>query len=185
MGDPNLSDARDELTEIAFAARDGDRIALGVFIRRTQHDVATFARHLVGPNDVDDVVQDTYVRAWRALPAFRGDASARTWLYTIARRACADHVRGAQRRRRLGARLRGASATPPDPTEAVALDALVMALDPKRREAFVATQIAGLEYAEAAVVCGVPIGTIRSRVARAREDLIRAIEAGEARPETA
>lgn len=60
---------------------------------------------------------------------------------------------------------------------AVLLRRLVDALDPDRRDAFVLTQLLGLTYAEAADVCGCPVGTIRSRVARAREDLVAATAA--------
>jgi RNA polymerase sigma-70 factor (ECF subfamily) len=60
----------------------------------------------------------------------------------------------------------------------VLLGQLVAALHPDRHEAFVLTQVLDLSYAEAAQVCGCPIGTIRSRVARAREDLVRALDAG-------
>ena len=59
-----------------------------------------------------------------------------------------------------------------DPAEAVTSRALLDALDPDRREAFVLTQLVGLSYAEAADVCGCPVGTIRSRVARARAELV-------------
>ena len=55
------------------------------------------------------------------------------------------------------------------------LDELIGQLDPDRREAFVLTQVAGLSYAEAALACDVPIGTIRSRVARARADLLNGL----------
>ncbi|MGH3584780.1 MAG: sigma factor-like helix-turn-helix DNA-binding protein, partial [Pseudonocardia sp.] len=61
--------------------------------------------------------------------------------------------------------------------EAVLLGQLVDALDPERREAFVLTQMLDLSYAAAAQVCGCPVGTIRSRVARAREDLVAAMDA--------
>ena len=57
------------------------------------------------------------------------------------------------------------------------LQALVATLDPDKRAAFVLTQVNGLSYEEAAQACGVPIGTIRSRVARAREDLLVAMRA--------
>ncbi len=61
--------------------------------------------------------------------------------------------------------------------EVVLLRSLVDGLDPVRREAFVLTQMLGLGYAEAADVCDCPVGTIRSRIARAREDLVRALDA--------
>ena len=92
--------AVDDLTALLNDARSGDRVALTAFVRATQSEVWRLARHLVGPDDADEVTQDTYVRAWKALPSFRGDSSARTWLLAIARRACADAVRRHTRRRR-------------------------------------------------------------------------------------
>ena len=59
-----------------------------------------------------------------------------------------------------------------DPADAVTLDALLATLTRERREAFVLTQLVGLSYAEVADVCGCPVGTVRSRVARARADLV-------------
>ncbi len=174
----------DELTRLFLAARDGDRTALLHAIRTSQADVWRLASHLVGPDDADDVTQDTFVRAWKALPAFRGDSSARTWLLSIARRACADQVRGNVRRRRLAGRL-GHRATLPgqasavDPSDAHAVSALVDELPDDQRAAFVLTQMIGCSYEEAAEACGVPIGTIRSRVARAREHLVDAVRRAE------
>jgi len=69
----------------------------------------------------------------------------------------------------------------PDPAGASALGQLVEGLDLDRRAAFVLTQLLGLTYAEAAAACGVPVGTIRSRVARAREDLLAALAGTPAR----
>src|SRR5439155_507137 len=70
-------------------------------VRATQTAVWRLCRHLVGPAAADDVSQDAYLRAVSALPAFRADSSALTWLLAIARHAAADHVRREQRRRRL------------------------------------------------------------------------------------
>jgi RNA polymerase sigma-70 factor (ECF subfamily) len=174
----------EDLTQLLLAARDGDRLALGAAIRASQGEVWRFVRSLTGPEDADDVTQDVFLRAWRALPAFRGDASGRTWLLAIARRACADHVRRQVRARRLRQRLELAAATT-DGSErrtaddGAALDDLVAGLRPERREAFVLTQVLGCSYQEAADVCGVPIGTIRSRVARARDDLLGAVRAAD------
>jgi RNA polymerase sigma-70 factor (ECF subfamily) len=168
----------DELTRLFLAARDGDRTALLHAIRASQADVWRMAAHLVGPDDADDVTQDTFVRAWKALPAFRGDSSARTWLLTIARRACADSLRRTVRRRRLTRRVEeqadraSTGGATGDHARAHAVHALVDALPRGQRVAFVLTQVVGCSYAEAASVCGVPVGTIRSRVARAREQLV-------------
>ena len=168
----------DDLTRLFLAARDGDRTALLHAVRESQADVWRLAAHLVGRDDADDVTQDTFVRAWRALPAFRGDSSARTWLLAIARRACADAVRGRVRRRRLRRtrRERGDDRREhPDrrsDRRATTCTRSSAALDSDQRDAFVLTQVVGCSYAEAASICGVPVGTIRSRVARARERLL-------------
>jgi RNA polymerase sigma-70 factor (ECF subfamily) len=176
----------DELTRLFLAARDGDRTALLHAIRAAQPDVWRLAYHLAGPDDADDVTQDTFVRAWKALPAFRGDSSARTWLLAIARRACADHVRRTTRRRRLHARIEheANAVTRPaggatDPGDGYVLGALVDELPTDQREAFVLTQVVGCSYLEAAAACGVPIGTIRSRVSRAREHLVDVVRRSE------
>jgi RNA polymerase sigma-70 factor, ECF subfamily len=173
----------EDLTRLLLAARDGDRLALAGAVRASQAEVWRLALHLVGPADADDATQDTYVRAWRALPRFRGDSSGRTWLLAIARRACADAVRRKVRERRLAGRLRaeatGLSPLDPDPAVAHGLRELIDVLDADRREAFVLTQVVGCSYAEAAGVCSVPVGTIRSRVARARADLIEAARAAD------
>ncbi len=174
----------DELTRLAFAAREGDALALASFIRRTQSEIWRFVAGLVGTADADDVTQDVYVRAWRSLGRFRGDSTARTWLFVIARRACADALRGRTRRRRLTGRATAQAAVTSDATSdragGHALDELITRLDDDRREAFVLTQVVGCSYEEAAEICGTPVGTIRSRVARARGDLIEAVRAAEA-----
>jgi RNA polymerase sigma-70 factor, ECF subfamily len=166
----------DELTRLARAAGRGDNAALGLLIQRTQADVWRLCAHLVDPAAADDLAQDTYLRAIGALKGFRGDAPVRTWLLTIARRVCAAEISTRLRDRQLAARLAampsaGPGQVPEAGTQAVAA-LLVAGLEPDRRAAFVLTQMIGCSYAEAAAVCGCPVGTIRSRVARAREDLI-------------
>lgn len=158
----------DDPTRLLLAAATGDRLALSRFVRETQAEVWRFCAALVDPAAADDLTQEVYLRALRALPRFRGRSSARTWLLAIARRVAADEIRRRQRRRRLPD---PDVVVGPDPAGQVALDGLVQALDPDRRAAFVLTQILGLSYADAAEACEVPVGTIRSRVARAREEL--------------
>jgi len=163
----------DDLTRLALEAADGDRLALTSLVRRTQPDVWRLCAYLVDRQQADDLTQETFLRAIKALPSFRGESSARTWLLAIARYTCMDSLRGTHRRRRLRDRL---AAEPidhsPDPTPASDLQDLIAGLDDDRRTAFVLTQVLGLGYAEAAEVVGCPIGTIRSRVARARGDLL-------------
>jgi RNA polymerase sigma-70 factor, ECF subfamily len=166
----------DELTSLARAAARGDRAALGRLVRRTQGDVWRLCAHLVDPGSADDLTQETYLRAIPALGKFRGEAPVRTWLLAIARRACAAEISERARGRELAARLAimpgGTLGQPPaEPGSRAAADELLAALEPDRRVAFVLTQLLGCSYAEAAAVCGCPVGTIRSRVARAREDL--------------
>jgi RNA polymerase sigma-70 factor, ECF subfamily len=173
----------DRLTGLLVQARDGDRLALGAAIRMSQAEVWRVAAHLVGPNEADDVTQDVFVRAWRALPSFRAESSGRTWLLAIARRACADAVRTRSRWRRLTARLHAESVAEHEGNrvdELHGLGDLIMRLAPSQREAFVLTQITGCSYAEAADLCSVEIGTIRSRVARARVELIGLLQAARA-----
>jgi RNA polymerase sigma-70 factor, ECF subfamily len=166
----------DELARLARSAGRGDAAALAALIQRTQPDVWRLCAHLVGPGAADDLTQETYLRAIGALKGFRGDAPARTWLLTIARRVCAAQVSARFRDRQLSARLAAVpSAGPGQAPEAgsqVTADLLIAGLEPDRRVAFVLTQVIGCSYAEAAAVSGCPVGTIRSRVARAREDLI-------------
>ncbi len=169
----------DPLAALVAASVEGDGGATAELVRRTQPAVWRLCRVLGGPAVADDLAQETYLRALRSLPSYRGDAPVLPWLLSIARRVCADHVRTATRRRRLGERLRqiARTAEAPGPT---GIEELLAGLDPDRREAFALTQLLGLSYDEAARAIGCPIGTVRSRVARARADLIHTLRASEA-----
>jgi RNA polymerase sigma-70 factor (ECF subfamily) len=163
----------DELTRLFLEGRAGDRPAFAAWIRRSQADVWRLCAHLVDVDEADDLTQEVFLRAHTAMDAFRGDSSVRTWLLAITRRVCVDAIRRRQRLRRLRRRL-----TPPEPVglpSTVEPEDLVRRLEPERREAFFLTQMLGLSYHETADVCGVPVGTIRSRVARARADLMVAL----------
>jgi RNA polymerase sigma-70 factor (ECF subfamily) len=165
-----MDETLDELTSAALRARRGDDAAAAAFVRGTQADVWRLCAHLGSRAAAEDLAQETYARAFASLHRFAGRSTARTWLLSIARRVCADWVRATVRQR---ATLVDPSPRPSsDPSETVALRALLDSLDPDRREAFVLTQVVGLSYAEAADVCACPVGTIRSRVARARGDLV-------------
>lgn len=168
----------DPLRPLLDAAVEGDDVALAELVRRTQDDVWRLCRAL-GSGDEEDLVQETYLRALRSLPTFRGDAPVRSWLMSIARRVCADQVRRRQRQRRIVRRaVEHVDASPSPGSDGT--DALLAELDPERREAFVLTQVVGLSYDEAAVVVGCPVGTIRSRVARARADLLEMVRRADA-----
>ena len=121
-------------------------------------------------------MQETYLRALRSVDSYRGDAPVRAWLLSIARNVCADHVRRRARQRRLVDRI--ARTTTMDVVAAHEInssDRLLTQLLPEQREAFELTQLVGLSYEDAAEVIGCPIGTVRSRVARARASLVEAV----------
>lgn len=179
-----MAEELDAITAAALRARRGDGAAASEFVRATQADVWRFCVNLGSPATAEDLTQETYARAFASLHRFAGRSSARTWLLSIARRVCADAVRSAVRARALQIATRDVEsrrAPAGDPAEGVALRALLAVLDEDRRTAFVLTQIVGLSYAETADVCNCPVGTIRSRVARARADLVEAFGDGTAR----
>jgi len=173
--DPAPADALDDL---ARRAGRGDRIALEQFVRRTQPDVWRLCRYLVDAQSADDLTGDVYEHALRALPSYEGRAPARAWLLTIARRRCADEIRRRGRARRAYGRMGAGPTAAPSRDGEVAMHDALARLDEDRRTPFVLTQLLGLSYQEAADVIGCPIGTVRSRVARARADLIDAVGPG-------
>lgn len=160
----------DTWTRLALAARDErTEEAASAFVRATQADVWRLCAHLGDLDRADDLAQETYVRALRSLKGYRGEAPAKAWLFTIVRRVVADDIARRQRQRREPVTT---AETSPDHQDWMAVEQLLGTLDDDRRTAFVLTQLLGYSYADAAAICDVPIGTIRSRVARAREGLI-------------
>jgi RNA polymerase sigma-70 factor, ECF subfamily len=168
----------DPLRPLLEAASEGDDVAAAELVRRTQADVWRICTMLGSPGEEEDLAQETYLRALRSLPSYRGEAPVRAWLLRIARNVCADHVRRKVRQRRLIERVTAlpvAEALMPQAPS----DELLDGLSPERREAFVLTQLLGYSYEDAAAVLDCPIGTIRSRVARARADLVSAVQRAE------
>ncbi|MCX4766461.1 sigma-70 family RNA polymerase sigma factor [Streptomyces sp. NBC_01275] len=180
--------ADETTTALALAARSGDADAVEQFVRALHRDVLRYVAHLCAdPQAVDDLAQDTFLRALGSLHRFEGRCSARVWLLSIARRAVIDSYRYAAGRPRLSdvadwqlavelAQPRGL----PGFDDGVALLDLLAALPRDRREAFVLTQLLGLPYAEAAELTACPVGTVRSRVARARATLTDLVTAATA-----
>lgn len=166
----------DPVTALALAAGRGDRAALDQFIRATERDVWRTVAFLGDPGSADDLTQETYLRVIGALPRFAGRSSARTWLLSIARRVVVDQIRRNQARPRTTSQVDFECLQSTQGTarfeDSVEVRMLLDGLSPERRDALVLTQVLGLSYHEAAEVCGCPLGTIRSRVARARDDLI-------------
>ncbi|RPK67792.1 ECF RNA polymerase sigma factor SigC [Streptomyces sp. ADI96-02] len=168
-----------QITDWALAAGGGDRDAADRFVRATYEDVRRFVAYLSADvPGADDLAQETYLRALGGLARFAGRSCARTWLLSIARRVVIDRHRTAAARPRAadtsdwqGAVERVQPRHLPGFDESVAVFDALRRLDGTRRQAFVLTQVLGLSYEEAADAAGCPVGTVRSRVARARREL--------------
>ncbi|MFN8108570.1 MAG: RNA polymerase sigma factor [Thermoleophilia bacterium] len=145
-------------------------IDLGGLPPGTHAELRRLCRRLGSPSHADDLVQETYLRALESAGTYRGTGAARGWLLAIARNVCADHVRARQRDRRIQNTLETLHDREPPRamTGTVVLTDLLGSLDPERRDAFFLTQLAGLEYQDVARWHECPVGTVRSRVARAR-----------------
>lgn len=170
--------------DLLTAARRGDVAALEALLVRYQPHVYRFGLRMCGNvDDAGDVVQESLLSMARSLPAFRGDASVSTWLYTIARRACMR-----KRRRSKFAPAREESIDAPgvdagqlladpaaNPEQAAsdrelqaALAHAIDALDPLRREVLVLRDVEGLSAPEVATVLGISVDAVKSRLHRAR-----------------
>ncbi|CAL9617227.1 ECF RNA polymerase sigma factor SigC [Nocardiopsis dassonvillei] len=166
-----------ELTVLAMRAKAGARGALDSLFARTRDDVARFIARRVDPSWVDDLTQETFSRALRGLDHYAGRAPVRSWLFSVARHTVADRYRAHGRIPRHDTvdawSETGVVAEPGRFDEYLALLDLLDGLPEERRTAFVLTQLHGMPYAEAAEAIGAPVGTVRSRVARGRRDLLR------------
>jgi RNA polymerase sigma-70 factor (ECF subfamily) len=176
----------DPLTRVAKDAARGDSEATTELVRATRQDVLRFVTYLAGPSHAEDLVQETYIRALRTLGSYRGDATVRSWLLAVARHVTLDWLRSDMRRKETTVDVLPVQVGVGDFTGNVELQLLVASLDAARRDAFVLTQILGVDYQQAAVILGCPIGTVRSRVFRARDDLAAMLaDAGRERRRTA
>ncbi len=170
----------DPLRALARRGGAGDVRAIGALVETAYEPVWRLCSTLVDEKSADDLAQEVFFRVVRALPTFRGESSGLTWVLAIARHVCLDELRARSRRRRRDAVLGpGDDTAAADASGDVAIADLISRLDEDRRAAFVLTQLLGLSYDEAAKVCACPPGTIRSRVARARADLISLIRRSE------
>lgn len=158
------------IEDLAARSAAGDRQSLEHLIRATQADVWRFIAHLTDPWIAEDLTQETYLRALRTIHRFEGRSSFRTWLFTIARRVVTDEIRRSYRRPRTV--FQDVEVASGGFESVVELGMVLNQIDADRRVALVLTQVVGMSYTEAAQVCGVPVGTIRSRVARGRQDLV-------------
>lgn len=169
----------DVSTSVVLAAMRGDHRAFGKLVKLYDGRLRALVYHLLGSREaMDDVLQETYLSAYRGLPQFRGEADVGAWLYRIAYNACLQRLR---RRERLQPtdeeRLEELSTPAPDCADDVALrDELhqaLAALSPEQCAAVLLVHRDGFSYAAAAEILGVPVGTVASRAAAARAALAR------------
>lgn len=170
----------------------GDKRAFDLLVGKYQHKImSVISRYIRNHDEVQDVAQDTFVRAWRALPRFRGDSAFFTWLYRIAINTAKNH---------LVARSRRPPGTDIDIEDAQLLESAdglrdadtplghlltaeiedtvhkALALLPEEmRRAIMLREFDGLSYEAIAEVMECPVGTVRSRIFRAREAIDEAL----------
>jgi RNA polymerase sigma-70 factor (ECF subfamily) len=175
--DPERSD------DPAFIARlrQGDARAFEELVRAHQHRVYGVALRMLGSAaEAEEAAQEAFLRAHGALPQFRGDARLATWLYAIVSRLCLTRLASSERRAvRQGEegllRLRHPGPGPESAAEQGELDAAlhraIAELPDDRRMVVVLRDLQGLSYEEVAQALGLELGTVRSRLHRARMDL--------------
>lgn len=186
-----MSDAepvRDVDAELVARALAGQQVAFELLVVKYQRRVAATIRRFVRDDRVtEELTQETFLRAWRALADFLPDGNFQAWLFTIARNTASSYLRSAQNRQDdrpkeaepgEGAVV-GAGASPEEELMARQLfdliDAEIAALPPAQRSALLLREIDGLDYAGIAAALGQPVNTVKSHIFRAREAIARRI----------
>ena len=172
--------------QLVTRAQKGDPRAFELLVRKYQHKIIQLVSRLVGDGDAPDVAQETFIKAWRALKGFQGNSQFYTWLYRIGINTAKNHLVSRGRRPAgqdnieiADAELYGHTAhlSDMDTPEAIALSeeikqhvaAVIARLPPDLKQAITLRELEGLSYEEIAEVMACPIGTVRSRIFRARE----------------
>jgi len=172
--------------ELVIRVQQGDKAAFDLLVLKYQHKIISLVSRYVGDDgEAMDVTQEAFIKAWRALPKFRGDSAFYTWIYRIAINTAKNHLVSRKRRpvdqyldvhdaedQTLQARMKDTD-TPErlavtDEIRQVVADS-IEALPEDLRTAIVLREIDGLSYDEIAEAMDCPIGTVRSRLFRARE----------------
>ena len=156
--------------------------AFEALIRRHDPELRSLALRIVGPSSLDDVLQDAYLKAYRAIPAFEPrNGSVRGWLFRIVYTTSIDSLR----RRRPTVQLDEANErdveirTPEDAAvERGELEAVLASLPIEDRAAIVLVDGLGFDYAAAAQILGIPVGTVGSRLHRGRAEIRRTLALG-------
>lgn len=177
----------EQLTDQALVERvqQGDKKAFNLLVSRYQNRVAGLLTRYISPNDIPDVVQESFIKAYRSIGAFRGDSAFYTWLYRIAVNTAKNYLTAQGRRPPnedilaeeaesydVGSNLRDV-ATPENEMLSNELKKIVFdtikGLQEDLRTAITLREIEGLSYEEIAEIMECPVGTVRSRIFRARE----------------
>lgn len=178
--------------QLVLRAQEGDMRAFELLVRKYQHKIVQLVGRLVGEADAHDVAQETLVKAWRALKGFQGNSAFYTWLYRIGINTAKNHLvsRG---RRPTNQDIDIADAEQYGHTEQLSdvdtpeslllsdeirtkVTEAIEKLPPDLRQAITLRELEGLSYEEIAEVMDCPIGTVRSRIFRAREAIDAVIE---------
>jgi len=178
--------------ELVRLAQAGDAKAFEALVVKYQRRIARHvARYVKAAGDVEDVVQESFIRAYRGLASFRGDSAFYSWLYRIATNAALNHLRQAPGDVLLGdtAPEERAEAFEPgvsdgeDPERSLiakqiaeTVNRAIARLQPELAEALMLYEVEGKTYAEIAGMLGIPIGTVRTRIFRAREFIAKRLE---------
>ena len=173
-GRMRLQDASDEW--LAGRAARGDALAFEQLVLRYQDRLYTLAlRVTLSEPDARDCVQEGFISAWRAIDRFRGDARFSTWIYRIVVRKAYDAI---DRRKRAAEPVEEIVVATRDRPADDRLDliAALATLEPEFRAAVVACDIVGMGMDEAAEALGVPAGTVKSRLSRARSRMAAELE---------
>lgn len=173
-------------TELVARLRRGDQRAFEELVIAYQHRVFGVAVRMLGSRaEAEEIAQETFLRAHRALPEFRGEARLGTWLYAIASRLCLNRLASSERRLARGGDDALAAAPSPDADAAAtleraeldaALQEAIAALPEERRIVVILRDLEGLSYDEIAEALALEPGTVRSRLHRARLDLKAKLE---------
>jgi RNA polymerase sigma-70 factor (ECF subfamily) len=154
-------------------AREGDLGAFEDLVRVYQGDLWRFAYHFTRDRALaEDVTQEAFLRAYRFLPTFRGDSKFTSWLFRIARNCAMDAIRS---RKSYLAKEPPPPIGPTDAETRVELQAALAAVSDDHREPFILIEVFGLSYQEAADVLNVRVGTVKSRMHRARHAMMAAL----------
>lgn len=172
MADPSETPPDEDLARRAAL---GEQAALEILLTRRFDQIHAICRRVLGhPEDAADATQEALIAIARGIHRFDGRSRFTTWMYRVATNAALDEARR-RRRRPVATEHLPERSTAPDATAAVDarldVDAALATLPPDYRAAVALRDLAGLDYAEIAAVLDIPIGTVRSRIARGRATL--------------